>query len=122
MLIEDFYEILEINQTDKELSAKVKLNPEHNVYNGHFPEQAVVPGVMQLQFIKEILENQSGASLLLNRVIQVKYLAPITPDITSVLNIIITIKSKDRESIRVEAVIKDDKSIFTKAKLNLTNK
>jgi len=38
-----------------------------------------VPGVIQLQIIREILEQVLEARLFMGKIIQVKYLIPITP-------------------------------------------
>jgi len=66
MLLPDFYHIIHLEQSDKQLSAQIRLNPNHEVYRGHFPQQAVVPGVVQLQIVKELLEQSNPELVLIN--------------------------------------------------------
>ena len=45
-LLPNFYKVTHsehINETD--WVVQVMLNPQHAIYNGHFPQQPVVPGV-----------------------------------------------------------------------------
>jgi len=79
MLIKDFYKIINLTSNETEVLATINLNPNHKVYKGHFPKQPVVPGVIQLQIIREILEQVLEARLFMGKIIQVKYLIPITP-------------------------------------------
>ena len=79
MLIEDFYTIGSVISEGYSLNATLKLNENHVVYQGHFPNQPVVPGVIQLQIIKELLETNLNKSLQIVHIIQAKYLRPIIP-------------------------------------------
>ena len=61
MILKDFYKILgrsgpetEVNpagMTIEKYRFSLELNPEHPVYEGHFPGNPVVPGVCQVQMI-----------------------------------------------------------------------
>jgi 3-hydroxyacyl-[acyl-carrier-protein] dehydratase len=124
MLIDDFYHITELKQTEDTLQAEIRLNPNHALYKGHFPQQAVVPGVMQLQIIKEILEEALKQGLLIREVIVAKYFRPITPQENLVLNIKIAYKVSETSDYMIDAsiVIADQTFAKIKAKLALTVK
>ena len=79
MLIKEFYKIISLSSDEFGINSTIKLNQDHEVYKGHFPEQPIVPGVIQLQIVKEILESHLQKKLFMGNVIQVKYLIPITP-------------------------------------------
>ncbi len=49
------------------------------VWPGHFPEQALVPGVLQLEWIAREIEAWQGASLQLSGIEKLKFKAPIFP-------------------------------------------
>lgn len=117
MLIEGFYKITDLNSGDSDIVSTIKLNPNHEVYNGHFPGQPVVPGVIQLQIIKEILQEILGTKLIMKKVIQVKYLTPVIPDDYSILNIKLSIRNTEEKSIRIDATIVNKETVVTKAKL-----
>ena len=44
-MLTDFYTVETVAGQDEEYTCVIRLNPEHNVYKGHFPGMPVVPGV-----------------------------------------------------------------------------
>ncbi|MCP4910512.1 MAG: hydroxymyristoyl-ACP dehydratase [Bacteroidetes bacterium] len=114
-LIEDFYKIVNISENGNEIHAVIELNSNHPVYDGHFKEQPVVPGVMQLQIVKEILEYQLNQELFMNDIKQVKYLKPIVPNNNLELKISIS-RKKPNELYFVFDISQDDIT-FTKARI-----
>jgi len=117
MLIKGFYKIQEIRSNDSRINASIRLNPDHEVYEGHFPEQPVVPGVIQLQIVKEILEETLGKQLFMNKVSSAKYLKIITPENSKELQITIQYKKTDENEYKVNALIGSGKTVFTKVKV-----
>lgn len=117
MLIKEFYKIVNLYSSDSRIIATIKLNPDHEVYKGHFPTQPVVPGVIQLQIIKEILEEVLETKLFMGNIIQVKYLIPITPVENPELTFNITSKKTDSNNIKSTTSIGFNDNIFTKAKI-----
>ena len=120
MLLQDFYKIIDITSDELEVNATIKLNPNHEVYKGHFPKQPVVPGVIQLQIIKEILENHLDKKLFMGNVSQVKYLIPITPEKNTELNISVSHKNDEEGNIKTNVLISFDETVFTKAKITFS--
>jgi 3-hydroxyacyl-[acyl-carrier-protein] dehydratase len=117
MLIKDFYKVNEVSFNGSGIDATINLNPDHEVYKGHFPEQPVVPGVIQLQIVKELLEEVLQAKLLMNNIIQVKYLIPITPNENPTLDFSITNKVIDGNRIKSNITIGINDVTFTKARI-----
>ena len=120
MLIKDFYKITNLTSNETEINATIKLNPNHEVYKGHFPGQAVVPGVIQLQIVKEILENHLDKELFMGSVSQVKYLIPITPEEINELNISISYKNNEEGNIKTSVLVSFGDAVFTKAKITFS--
>ena len=118
MLIKDFYTINELTFNGSGIDATIKLNPNHVVYLGHFPEQPVVPGVIQLQIVKELLEEVMQAKLMMDNIIQVKYLIPITPNENPVLVFSIMNKTIDENTIKSTITVGDNDKVFTKARIS----
>lgn len=115
MLIRDFYAIEEFSTSENKVQALIRLNPEHEVYKGHFPGQPVLPGVIQLQIVKEIMEKAVIQKLLLSEMVFAKYLKMITPDKSQVLSLIIDFSIKEN-SYKFSAAIKDEGSIYLNVK------
>lgn len=120
MLIKDFYKINNLTSDESEVIARIKLNPNHEVYKDHFPGQAVVPGVIQLQIVKEILEKLFNKNLFMGNITQVKYLNPITPVEVPELNISITYKNDNAGILKTNVLISFEEIIYTKARIIFT--
>jgi 3-hydroxyacyl-[acyl-carrier-protein] dehydratase len=119
MLITDFYTLQKTEITVDKISADILLNPNHEVYKGHFPGQPVVPGVIQLQIVKEILEEILGQQLFMDNVSSAKYLRIITPDAFPELKVTIQYSKTAENEIKVNALIGSPETIFTKLKMKL---
>ena len=75
MLLDNFYTILSSESSDSTIwTIQIKLNPGHPVYQGHFPEHPVVPGVCLLQLIKECVEDIRQQKLQVTQVSSCKFL------------------------------------------------
>ena len=120
MLIPDFYSVQKIETTEGAILAAVRLNPDHEIYKGHFPEQPVVPGVLQLQIIREILEESLDQQLFISRVNSAKYLRMITPVHSTELQITIRYKTTHEKWCKVDAIIGSGQTVFTKLKAEFT--
>ncbi len=115
MLVNDFYTVLSIEAEYQQIQATINLNPDHQLYLGHFPEQPVVPGVMQLQILKEILEEQMQQKLQVYNISQVKFLNMIIPS-NQLLQLSIIFQTTEDDQLKVDAAIKVDGRITTKVK------
>jgi 3-hydroxyacyl-[acyl-carrier-protein] dehydratase len=120
MLIDNFYHITDLKKTEDTLQAEIRLNPDHALYKGHFPQQAVVPGVMQIQIVKEILEEELNQGLLIREVTVAKYFRPITPQEHPVLNIDIAYKLSETGDYMIDASIVKADTTFAKIKAKLS--
>ncbi|MCF6169887.1 MAG: hydroxymyristoyl-ACP dehydratase [Bacteroidales bacterium] len=119
MLIPGFYTIRKVETDEDSLTADILLNPNHKVYQGHFPGQPVVPGVIQLQIVKEVLEKSLGVELFMNKVNSVKYLRIITPGDSPKLKITIAFRRTGDSGYNVNAQITSGKDVFTKVKTGM---
>ncbi|PIQ29673.1 MAG: 3-hydroxyacyl-ACP dehydratase [Bacteroidetes bacterium CG18_big_fil_WC_8_21_14_2_50_41_14] len=115
MLVKNFYTILSFDSSDQHLEATLLFNPDHEVYLGHFPGQPVVPGVIQLQIVKELFEQHLKRKLKLVSMLQAKFLMIIVPDKQMVL-ISISYKQTDESSFQVDASISANQQTATKLK------
>ena len=56
-------------------------------YRGHFPGNPILPGIVQLSFIRRLAERRLGRPLRLAGVRRIKYLRLITPDMPVTLTL-----------------------------------
>ena len=82
MLNKDFYKIKTINQVDDNtIHVSILLNKNHDVFNGHFPNNPITPGVCMIQAIKEIAQTQVNSLLFIHKISNVKFTALINPNV-----------------------------------------
>lgn len=61
----------------------LRLNPDHVIYQAHFPGEPITPGVCIVQMGKELMEELLAKSLEVARVKNVKFLSVISPENTT---------------------------------------
>lgn len=55
MLLDNFYTILSSESSDSTTwTIQIELNPDHTVYQGHFPEHPVVPGFVYCNLSRNV--------------------------------------------------------------------
>jgi 3-hydroxyacyl-[acyl-carrier-protein] dehydratase len=114
MLIQEFYRTENLNHIEGKISCSIVLNQAHEVYTGHFPGQPVVPGVIQLQIIKEILEKSLRQQLFLKQISLAKYLQPIEPTLFPVLEIKIEYNLTEENMYKINALLLAKEITFSK--------
>jgi 3-hydroxyacyl-[acyl-carrier-protein] dehydratase len=117
MLKDNFYIIKETNNENPEIIIfKLELIQNHDIYKGHFPGQAVVPGVVSMQIIKELCEEQTDKKLQLLKASNVKFPAPIIPENSPIIEVEINRTFTAEKTHKVNAQIKSGNQIFLKLK------
>jgi 3-hydroxyacyl-[acyl-carrier-protein] dehydratase len=115
-LLNDFYTITSLTNSDNHaIIATITLNPEHIIFKGHFEAMPVVPGVCQLQIIKELLEKTLTLTLQTTTGDNIKFTGMIVP--TNHSSVIVEINYKQNENnLIVDSKIYHESTIFTKSK------
>ncbi len=112
MLLKNFYTI-EKKTTDEDkvnYTFKIKVNSKHDIFNGHFPGNPVMPGVCMMQIIKEITQSISGQKLFMEKCSNVKFLALINPETNPNLTLELKITEQDGK-VKVRNTTKFDDTI-----------
>ncbi len=119
MLIPHFYSVKEFNFTDNQLKAIIELNPEHEVFKGHFPNNPVTPCVCMLQILKELTEQATNTNLFIKECSNVKFMALINPETNPILAITIDINPLE-ENFKIKASASFDETVALKVNALLT--
>jgi len=115
MLLNNFYKTQQISsQSDNEIIAKIILNPDHEIYKGHFPNNPVVPGVVSVQIVNEILSEHLEKKLLTSSAKSIKFPAMINPNVNPQLFVKIKYTENEDNSYKITAQIFFEYLIFLK--------
>jgi 3-hydroxyacyl-[acyl-carrier-protein] dehydratase len=79
ILLNDFYTMAQFEPVPGAIRAKISINKDHSILEGHFPGLPIVPGVCMMQIIREIMEVMSGKDLKLTAADSMKFLSVINP-------------------------------------------
>jgi len=118
MLINDFYKITETDYTIEDpgsFTTKIELNDKHEIFNGHFPGNPVVPGVCLIQIIKEVLENTLKRELFLFESSNIKFISVVQPQINKILNLGYSVV-QENDFFQVNVLISFAEKTFVKFK------
>ncbi|NSL90460.1 3-hydroxyacyl-ACP dehydratase [Chitinophaga sp. Mgbs1] len=113
MLKGNFYNSANTTQDAGQISATIALNAAHPVFQGHFPDQPVVPGVCMMQIITETLEEAVQKKVQLQKASQMKFLNMIDPVKQPQVDITVNYK-EDEGGLKVNAVLKYEATTFMK--------
>ena len=62
------------------LTARFMFSPEFIGFQGHFPQQKVLPGACQIQCALTTIEKECGRGVTLHEIALAKFVAPVLPD------------------------------------------
>ncbi len=116
MLLNDFFEITRQEFHTDRLLSEVKLQADHPIFKGHFPDHPIVPGVVQLQIVKELLENFFGKKIRLTGLKTCKFLKAINPHEHHTLRFEISVNIQDIIYVNVKGWVAEES--FLKANLD----
>jgi 3-hydroxyacyl-[acyl-carrier-protein] dehydratase len=97
-----------------EFSCQLEFDKNHPVLKGHFPGNPVVPGAWLIRAIHDTMELLTGRRLSMVHASQVKFLQPVLPESTSVVNVEGKYSVAEGNILDVVAQIKDRDIVITK--------
>jgi 3-hydroxyacyl-[acyl-carrier-protein] dehydratase len=104
-----FYTTLSLSEMGSgKYTIQVKLNPEHEIFSGHFPGNPVTPGACMIQMVKELTEGILGYKLRMKQASNVKFMALINPQTHPVLELDLEVAVEDELHVRVKNVSRFD--------------
>ena len=116
MLLNDFFTINDTVKSETEIWAELRINANHKIFEGHFPNQPVVPGVCMMQMVKEILELVVGKETNLMQAADMKFLAVINPQENNLIHASIKYTVDETGAINVVASLFKDELVHFKFK------
>ncbi|MDR0863631.1 MAG: beta-hydroxyacyl-ACP dehydratase [Candidatus Symbiothrix sp.] len=119
-LLDDFYTIKQERGEGTEFEYVLSLNKEHFIYKSHFPGNPITPGVCLIQICKELMERQTGETLFLQKIHNVKFLSVIDPRVVDTIQVSFSKISAVEDGYKLSVLIHRDTTQFAKLSLYLT--
>jgi 3-hydroxyacyl-[acyl-carrier-protein] dehydratase len=113
MLAGNFYTVTAETKEPGQVTVTIELNAAHPVFQGHFPEQPVVPGVCMMQTITEVLAGALQQKVSMKKASQMKFLQMIDPVKQPLVDVTVTYK-EDEAGWKVNATLKREDKTFMK--------
>jgi len=115
MPLNDFFTYQLIESIQGSIKARVMINIHHPLYKGHFPKQAVTPGVALVEIIRNVLSSVLNKKLMLASAKEIKFLSPILPSQINQLDLNIEYFDTD-DKIAANCILSEEDRIFAKLK------
>src|SRR4030042_5763348 len=95
--LNDLYTIKDIREdsANKQITIRIELNPSHEIFNGHFPGNPILPGVCTVQIVKELLMQHAKKDLMLKKAGTIKYISFINPEANRLINFDLQLKNAE---------------------------
>lgn len=83
----------------KQVIADLVFNTGHEIFNGHFPGNPVVPGACLIQIIQEVLNSHKPKKKFeLSEAKTIKFLSPLSPEDNQNIKLELTLKNSDQDN------------------------
>jgi 3-hydroxyacyl-[acyl-carrier-protein] dehydratase len=107
MLLNKLYRIrsLDANADGSGFLAEIEIDPNHPLFEGHFPGNPILPGVCTVQIIRELLEQSVQKSLRMIKAGNIKYLGFVNPVTMPLLTFQMQPKSAEASNISCSATV-----------------
>ena len=102
---DEIFLVDELQAGDGSIHAKLSINKNSPIFNGHFPGQPVVPGACMVQLVKDVLESVLGTSLLLKKADHFKFISMIVPEGDESVTLDISYKKVEDQIIKATGKI-----------------
>jgi 3-hydroxyacyl-[acyl-carrier-protein] dehydratase len=116
MLLNNFFTINSITNTDTDINATLEINTGHKIFEGHFPGQPVVPGVCMMEMVKEIMENVIQKKTRLIKAHDIKFMAIIDPSKNNTISAALKHSKDDGGNLLVTATFFKEQLVHFKFK------
>ena len=116
--LDNLFILQSIDDTDTGFAAKLRCNPEHPVYQAHFPSNPITPGACLLKTAGEVLQQKLGRPLYLKASKNIKYLNLLIPAKEKEVRYEFSNITEIEMGCKAQLVIADENSVY--AKMSLT--
>lgn len=116
-LLDSLYTIVSETANESGHEFELKLNPEHFIYQAHFPGEPITPGVCIMQIAVELFEVTLKTPIALNTVKNIKFLRIISPNEVTDVKYSLQKITKEDGLLKVQVTVSAAEEIYAKLSL-----
>jgi 3-hydroxyacyl-[acyl-carrier-protein] dehydratase len=118
MLLQDFFKIINADITDNAALVEVELNPQHAIFQGHFPGHPITPGVCVNQIAVDLFSHIQQQEYAMTKAKSVKFIHIIKPEENPRVHYQLNWMQVTEQQYKIEALVYHEDTTF--AKINIT--
>ena len=118
--LDDLFITQSMTDTENGFEAVLRCNPEHLIYQAHFPGNPITPGACLLQTAGEILQKKVGRTLYLKSSKNIKYLNVLIPAEDKKVRFVFSNLAESETECKAQVVIADEVFVYTKMSLTFS--
>ena len=119
MFQDNLFSIVSENKTDNQADFIIRLNGKHPIYKGHFPNEAITPGVCIIQMAVDLFSHTMQQAHHLAKAKNVKFLQIIRPNEHPEIHYRLTWEKTEDELFAVKVLVDDGAVTFSKMSLQI---
>ena len=109
-----------IAETENGFEIVLRCNPEHLIYQAHFPGNPITPGACLLQTAGEVLQRKIGRQLYLKASKNIKYLNVLIPALDKEVRFVFSNLAENETECKTQVVIADEAQVYSKMSLTFS--
>ena len=118
--LDNLFILESIDDTDTGVTAKLRCNAAHPVYQSHFPGNPITPGACLLKTAGEVLQQKLGRPLYLQSTKNIKYLNVLVPEEGKEVCFNFSSFAEIENGCKVQVVIADATVVYSKMSLTFS--
>ncbi len=120
MFKDDLFSILAESQTEGQADFTIRLNANHPIYTGHFPEDPITPGVCIVQMAIDLFSHITQHNCHLVKAKNVKFLQIIRPGEHPEVHYHLSWEPGEASDYVVKVVVTSEETTFSKMSLQIS--
>ena len=120
IFLDNLFIVQSITETESGFEALLRCNPEHPVYQAHFPGNPITPGACLLQMAGKVLQQKLGRPLFLKSSKNIKYLSTLIPAEGKEVKFGFSHITEGETECKAQVVIADENTVYTKMSLTFS--
>lgn len=121
MLEGSFFTILSQNIAAESADFNLHIHPEHPIFSGHFPGDAVTPGVCIIQMACDLFEKVQGSSFIISELKNAKFIHIIRPKEVSEVRFHLEWNQGENRQYALKCMVSDSTTTFAKIQFSITS-